>query len=94
MNRIQAHVSEHEQHVKDWYAKLCAVLRVSQVLQPDIPCIHCERPRKDHLDNDLRCTLYVTSSTYRGANQEAVEQLEKVILSLEQLAAACGWKLP
>lgn len=85
--------NEHEQHVKDWYAKLCAEMRQAELKSPDTPCEHCGRARKDHHYKELTCDLYVTSLKFRAVNQDEINRMAHVLNALDSLADACGWRL-
>jgi hypothetical protein len=86
-------MNEHEQHVKNWYASACAEARQMQLKTPETPCANCNKPRKEHHYENLKCNLYVTSSNYRAVNQFEVERTNGLISALENLAFVCGWKL-
>lgn len=85
--------AEHEQHVKDWYAKLCAEMRQAEIKKPEVACAHCGRPAKDHNDREMRCDLYVTSQKFRAVNLDAIKTMCLTAEALEKLACINGWKL-
>lgn len=41
-------MNDHEQHVKGWYASLCAALRQAELKAPETACATCGRALKDH----------------------------------------------
>jgi len=85
-------MDEHQQHVKNWYATLCAKARQMELNKEETACIHCDRPRSEHYDK--RCTAYVTSANFRAINQEEVDKTSAMIVALENLVTVCGWSLP
>lgn len=87
-------MNDHEQHIKDWYARLCALLRQASLYVGETACSNCGRPRKEHHYEKLRCTLYLTSTEYVAVNHKEIKKTEDTVAALEHLAAVCGWNLP
>jgi hypothetical protein len=85
-------MNERETYVRAWHAEVCALARKHEREADEQPCAHCGRPKKEH-DHSHRCSAWVCTTHYSPKNGKEVEQTAGLILALEALAVAAGWKV-
>lgn len=83
------------QSIAEMYSELCRQYREYKrdEASGDLVCAHCNATKKSHIGEDARCTVCATSFKFYPENAARLEEVEKTLALIEQMAEVNRWRL-